>query len=137
MKIKMYCIFAMESIKKMGGNRGKLAAMSGHAYLHAFWDATQKIKFEDSPPKHPQNMNKLIQAQAYRESKHAYKICLVVDTVTELETLYNAYKDVCGVSLVKDAGFTVFDEPTVTCLGLGPISEDNIGDDIKALKVLM
>ena len=44
------------------------------------------------------------------------------------------YKDICGTSLVTDAGYTVFQEPTTTCLGLGPIFEENIGDDIKSLQ---
>lgn len=126
---KMYCIFARESVEKMKGSRGKLAAQAGHAYLHAFWDAlkyefvgTQRYAYR--------------QAIAYRESDHAYKITLIVDTVEELVELQQRYKDVCGTSLVKDAGFTVFDEPTVTCLGLGPIWVENIGDDLKALKLL-
>lgn len=36
---RMYCIVARDSLKLMNGNRGKLAAQAGHAYLHAFWDA--------------------------------------------------------------------------------------------------
>ena len=70
-------------------------------------------------------------------SKHAYKIALIVDTVEELIELQKRYKDVCGTSLVKDAGFTVFNEPTITCLGLGPISVDNIGRDLKSLKLFL
>ena len=124
---KMYCIFARESIAKMNGNRGKLAAQAGHAYLHAFWDAN-KLSSETS---------KVVQAQGYWNSSRAYKIALVVDTVEELKELHEAYKSVCGVSLVTDAAFTVFEEPTTTCLGIGPIHVDNIGDDIKALKVLI
>ena len=127
MKHKMYCIFARESLEKMGGNRGKMAAQAGHAYLHAFWDAN-RVSAET---------NKIRQAQAYYESERAYKIALVVDSVAELLVLQRKYQDICGTSLVEDAGFTVFSEPTITCLGLGPISEDNIGDDIKALKVFM
>ena len=133
MKIKMYCIFAKESIDKMGGNRGKLAAQAGHAYLHAFWDANK-----DELPYEVRHLNnKRTMAIDYLNSERAYKITLVVDTVEELKVLYDKYKSICGVSLVTDAGFTVFDEPTTTCLGLGPISEDNIGDDIKSLKVLI
>lgn len=127
MKHKMYCIFAKESVAKMNGNRGKLAAQAGHAFLHAYWDSLR--------PGVPGDMMKFMsQAMAYKDSDHAYKITLVVDTVAELEALRDAYKSVCGVSLVKDAGFTVFNEPTVTCLGIGPIREDLIGDDLKALK---
>ena len=32
-KIKMYCIFSKEALKKMNGIRGKLASQAGHAYL--------------------------------------------------------------------------------------------------------
>lgn len=127
MKVKMYCIFALESVKKMNGIRGKMCTQAGHAYLHAFWDADR----EDASV--PVNMKRM-QATAYMASDRAYKITLVVDTVDELKALQEKYKDVCGTSLVTDAGFTVFNEPTKTCLGLGPISEDNIGDDIKSLK---
>lgn len=118
-KIKMYCVFALESVKKMNGIRGKLGTQAGHAYLHSFWDSEERF------PK---------LARAYHETSHAYKITLVVDTVEELEKLQEAYRNVCGVSLVKDAGFTVFSEPTVTCLGIGPISEDLVGDDLASLK---
>ena len=125
MKYKMYCIFAKESIAKMNGIRGKMCTQAGHAYLHAFWDAMNSNSFlkikED-------------QAIAYKNSDHAYKITLIVDTVDELKAFQEKYKNICGTSLVTDAGFTVFSEPTTTCLGLGPISEDNIGDDLKSLK---
>jgi peptidyl-tRNA hydrolase len=122
---KMYCIFARESVDKMKGSRGKLASQAGHAYLHSFWDAI----------KDPAELYKNGPAIAYQDSKHAYKITLIVDTVEELVALQDRYKDVCGTSLVKDAGFTVFDEPTITCLGLGPIYIENIGDDLKSLKL--
>lgn len=132
MKVKMYCIFAKESIDKMNGIRGKMCAQAGHAYLHAFWDAL----LTGTNGEGLGSNNKLSQAVAYRQTDHAYKITLVVDTVEELKALYDKYKDVCGISLVTDAGFTVFDEPTTTCLGLGPIWEYNIGDDLKSLKTL-
>lgn len=128
MKHKLYCIYAKESIAKMNGNRGKMAAQAGHAYLHAFWDSLKPGPAEDP-------MRFVEQARAYREGDHAFKIALVVDTVEELRVLQDKYKDICGTSLVTDAGFTVFNEPTTTCLGIGPISEENIGDDLKVLKI--
>lgn len=131
MKYKMYAIFAKESVQKMNGIRGKMCTQAGHAYLHAYWDAVKPTfnLFKMA--------RKLKQAIAYKYrfgAAHAYKITLVVDTVEELKALQEKYKDVCGTSLVTDAGFTVFTEPTTTCLGIGPIGENNIGDDIKALK---
>lgn len=125
----MYCIFAKESINKMGGNRGKLASMAGHAFLHSFWDAmkTNKLRWN----------GKAEQAIAYKESNLAIKVTLVVDTVEELITLRDSYQDICGVSLVTDAARTVFEGPITVCLGIGPIGDYNIGEDLKQLKVLI
>lgn len=131
MRYKMYCIFAKESLDKINGIRGKMATQAGHAYLHAFWDAEDRwaelLSFED---------DLYCKHSAYRASEHAYKITLVVDTVEELKEIQKRYSNVCGTSLITDAGLTVFKEHTTTCLGLGPISEDRIGEDLKALKLL-
>lgn len=117
--MRMYCIFAKESVKKMNGIRGKMCTQAGHAYLHAYWDAI----------KHTPNL-----ADLYKDAKHARKITLIVDTVEELREIQDKYKTVCGTSLVTDAAFTVFDEPTTTCLGLGPLRDEDIGEDLKSLK---
>lgn len=135
MKYKLYCIFARESVDKMKGNRGKMAAQAGHAFLHSYWDAmgmSSPIDIRDHV-----NLLKREQAEKYQASEHAYKICLAVDTIKELEELHLKYKNICGTSLVKDAGFTVFDGPTITCLGIGPIAECYIGEDLFKLKVLI
>lgn len=120
-RIKMYCVFALESVKKMNGIRGKLGTQAGHAYLHAFWDAEARHRSL---------------AEAYRMTSHAYKITLCVDTVEELKELELAYRDICGVSLVTDAGFTVFAEPTTTCLGIGPLPDSLKGSDLASIKTL-
>ena len=128
MKHKLYCIFADESVKKMNGIRGKMCTQAGHAYVHSIWDAFAPsfnlIKM----------FRKIKQAYAYKHSERAYKITLRISTVDELKALQEKYRDICGTSLVTDAGFTVFAEPTTTFLGIGPIREDKIGDDLKALK---
>lgn len=124
----MYCVFAKESVDKINGVRGKMCTQAGHAYLHAFWDAFA------GDPLDSVERNKREQAYAYKNSERAYKITLIVDTVDELKALQEKYRNICGTSLVTDAGFTVFNEPTTTCLGLGPLSEDMIGDDLKAIK---
>lgn len=119
MKYKLYCIFAKESVQKMNGIRGKMCTQAGHAYVH-----TMLTAMIETPGL----------AQAYLDNGHAYKITLIVDTVDELKQIQEKYKDKVATKLVTDAGFTVFKEPTTTCLGLGPISEDMIGDDLKAIK---
>lgn len=127
---KMYCIFAQETLDKMKGLRGKLASMAGHAYLHSYWDA-----ISGGIPLVNHN-ERFRQAQDYRNSGMAFKITLVVDTVEDLRQIQSRYKDVCGTSLVVDAGKTVFGEPTTVCLGLGPIDVALVGEDIKALRTL-
>lgn len=131
--MRMYCIVARESLNKMNGNRGKLAAQAGHAYLHAWWDSEERFNY------HVPGLGLVggHKAEKYRNSGRATKVCLVVDTVDELKALEEAYRPVCGVSLVTDAGLTCFDEPTTTCLGIGPIRDEDIGEDLKALKVLI
>ena len=104
----------------MNGIRGKMATQAGHAYLHTFMNA-----MAETPEL----------AAAYLDSDHAYKITLIVDTVEQLRELQEAYKDVCATRLITDKGFTVFTEPTTTCLGIGPLGEDMIGEDLKALKL--
>lgn len=124
----MYCVFAKESVVKMNGNRGKLAAMAGHAYLHAYWDSEPMFGY----PGQSGTPNYL-----YQTSGKAKKVALIVDTVEQLKALQEAYKSVCGVSLVTDAGLTVFGEPTTVCLGIGPIEKSQIKEDLSTLKVFI
>lgn len=105
----------------MNGIRGKIMAQAGHAYLHAFWDSEER---------YPDN------ARSYKEHSHAIKITLVVETDEEMLQLYDRYKNLCGCTKVVDCGFTVFKEPTLTCVGIGPIYDEDVDNDIKQLKVL-
>ena len=116
--LRLYCVFSKEAIKLMNGNRGKIAAQSGHAFLHSFWDAEKRF-----PEK----------AEAYRLNL-TRKITLCVETTQELFDLQKRYEPKCGVSLVKDAGFTVFTEPTVTCLGIGPIARIDCEEILSKLR---
>lgn len=126
---KMFCVVARDSLKLMNGNRGKLCAQVGHAVLHAFWDAETRMPkpffAEDDP------------VWVYRNNGKATKITLVVDTVDDLKALYDHYRPICGVSLVTDAGLTCFDGPTTTCLGIGPIAEDKVEENLQCLNVLI
>ena len=119
--MRMYCVVSKESMKKFQGIRGKMMSQSGHAFLHAFWDSNARF---------PET------AKAYQESAHARKITVIVETDKDLLDLYAAYKPLCGAVTVVDAGFTVFKEPTLTCIGIGPLRDDAIGENLKSLKTL-
>lgn len=132
--MRMYCIFSRESIKKMGGNRGKLASMAGHAFLHAYWSAQDKLialpPLYDAwtGPRVVREDSDEYKLRAglyhYHYNGKAKKITLVVDTDAELEAIYEEYKDkLIGSTKVVDAGLTVFTEPTLVCIGLGPCEQ--------------
>ena len=120
--LKLYCVFDAQAVKAVKGNRGKLAAQAGHAYLHTVWDA------EDRFPE---------TAKEYKHSEKAYKIALLAENVDVLHQLEELYKPICGVSLVTDAGLTVFDGPTITCLGIGPIDPDSREKILQSLPTLV
>lgn len=126
MPIKMYAIFARETLEQMQF-QGKLAAQAGHAYLHAYWDA-ETTNDDDYY---------FDVVEAYKTDNDARKIALVVDTVEQLQELYGyARRDGFGATLVEDCGYTVFTEPTITAVGIGPINDDNKPEYLKTLETL-
>lgn len=118
--MKMYCIFSRESLKAMKGIRGKMASQAGHAFLHAFWDSEERYLYD---------------AIEYAESMNAVKITCVVDTQEELKRLYHMHLNVCGVTQVVDSAFTVLDAPMLTCVGIGPIRDEE-AEELKKLELL-
>lgn len=132
---KMYCIFSREGIEKMQFNVGKMASQAGHAYLHAWWDLEENL-YKDNEPGTGNPYHRLWFHYRFGPDG-ATKICLVVDTDAELVTLYEAYKGKTGTTLVVDEGRTVFNfVPTQTAVGIGPLSQEMIEDDLKSLKKL-
>lgn len=126
--LKMYAIFARETLVQMKFE-GKLASQAGHAYLHAWWDAEDRLKYTGFLTKSRKHINVLSAyyqdvMHPYKTSDDARKISLVVDTVEELRELYEQFRPQMGATLVEDCGYTVFSEPTITCIGLGPIPSD-------------
>ncbi len=125
--LKMYCIFNPPALKAMKGVRGKLAAQAGHAFLHAWWDASKRAEEVGEC------------AMDYFHSDHAYKITLAApDDATEewFDDLIAHFSKITGVTKVVDAGFTVFDGPTLTCIGIGPVSSDECKYVLKSLRTL-
>lgn len=128
MIIKMYSVFARETLKLMKFE-GKLAAQAQHATLHAWWDAEDRLKYDRLKTDSGRPIKVL--SAYYQDVMHPYKylgdarkITLVVDTVDELRELYKQFRPHMGVTLVEDCAYTVFEESTVTAVGLGPIPSD-------------
>lgn len=119
--LKMYCIVSEESLLRMKGIRGKMMAQSGHAFLHAFWDAEEHF---------PQT------AVAYKNSGVAKKITLITKSDEDLKLLFEKYQSNMGATFVVDAGLTVTKTPNLTCIGLGPASSEDFDEDVSGLKTL-
>lgn len=64
------------------------------------------------------------------------KVCLSVENLDKLMEIYNKAKDLgLTVAIIKDAGFTAFNEPTITCIAIGPHYKEKIDDLTKDLKL--
>ncbi len=88
--------------------KGKLAAQVAHASLEAALAAK-----EDT-------------LDAWRENG-AKKVVLKVETLAELTSFFKLAKaEKLPASMIKDAGRTFFEKPTVTCVGIGPGDEITI-----------
>ncbi|AXQ69414.1 hydrolase [Caulobacter phage CcrBL9] len=133
-ELVMYSIISEEALKAMKGNRGKLVSQGGHAYLHTWWDSERRFSSA---------------AYAYRNSNAAVKVALrpmqdlalpdilVADTEDQLSALYDIFHPICGCTLTRDAARTVFTEPTVTFLGVGPIYKTLFNELAPGLRPLL
>lgn len=104
-ELRLYCIVSREAHKICKHVPGKMYAQAGHAFVGSLLDAMGRF------PK---------RAKEYLESAHHPKITLIADEEQLIE-LHGLYKDRMGTALIRDAGRTVFEQPTITTLGLGPI----------------
>jgi peptidyl-tRNA hydrolase len=98
--------------------RGKLAVQIAHASVGAFIEAEASAR------------------QAWLKQGMP-KIVLKVDQEAELISLYESARSRnIPARLITDAGRTVIPAGTVTCLGLGPASDNEIDDLTGQLKLL-
>jgi len=104
---------------------GKLAAQVSHASFGAVLNSKDCTRNESSIHIDLDNDDML---KHWLEQRFT-KVVLYVKSEQKLLDIFNKAKEkglMC--SLIKDAGFTVFSEPTHTCVGIGPAHpEDFIG----------
>ena len=110
---------------------GKLAAQVAHASLGALFECGKKsptelhIDLEDGS------------AVEQWVNKRFTKIVLYVKSEQKLLEVYEkAQAKGLPSVLIKDAGFTVFEKPTHTCVGIGPAFPDDFIGVTDKLRVL-
>lgn len=118
-ELKIYCIVSRQAWAKAKGVPGKMVAQGGHAFCGALVDAMKRF---------PERFKE------YDESAHHPKITIMADD-DELRELHKRYKQKFGTAIITDAGRTVFDGPTLTCVGIGPILPSEREELLAGLRV--
>lgn len=116
--IRMYAIVADEAVAACGGNRGKMAAQCGHAFVRCAM-AAERNGYD------PQRLRDYEAVEA--------KIVLRAprDTFTRLLEQHQHVP----TAQIADAGHTVLEPGTITCLGIGPIYDSERSADLRGLPV--
>jgi PTH2 family peptidyl-tRNA hydrolase len=100
--------------------KGKLSAQVAHASLGAYRQAERKRP-------------EWIRDWVLTGEK---KVVLKVENEKELINLYNIVKKKFPCYLVRDAGRTQTEPGTITCLGIGPVPEEEIDEITGHLKLV-
>lgn len=103
---------------------GKLAAQVSHASLGAVFKNSKVMEFDGGKMK-------CIPMDEDCEKWFNVEFTKIVVKCVDEQHILDLYSKVeqSGIpyySLIKDAGHTVFSEPTITCLGIGPASAEEI-----------
>lgn len=118
--------------KDLNMSPGKLGAQVAHASVAALLFKAYRSDYQDQ-------FNTVIpEDSALTEWLGGYftKICLAVNSKEELIEFYKkAFDAGLRVSLIEDAGFTEFNEPTFTCVGIGPELNEEIDKITGKLKL--
>lgn len=116
--VTMYAIVADEAVAACGGNRGKMAAQCGHAFVRCALSAGR----DGYDP------------QRLRDYDGCEAKVVLRAPVADFDRLLSQHQHV-PTAKIADAGHTVLKPGTVTCIGIGPIYRSEASDDLRALKV--
>jgi len=120
---------------------GKLAAQVAHASLAPLLEKAYGKSFLDRVPskKNYKLELELNMGDPLKDwlEKDFRKIVLYVKSEDKLLNVYNEIKNAgYTVTLIKDKGLTIFDEPTITCFGVEPLPHSKINPFVKKLQLL-
>lgn len=134
MNIKQYIIVR----KDLKMKHGKMAAQVSHASLGAFLNFF-KMDRERNQDVDLFNLNlSFLQNSPMDVWLHGIftKVILRVDSELELLQLNEKLRNKgLKTALITDRGLTTFDKPTTTCLGVGPVLNEDVQDIIGHLKL--
>ena len=124
--------------KDLNMQNGKMGAQVSHASMGAFFNSLN-LDFQEMDKNKDINLNLLVNKESpvFDFITGSFtKIVLMVKDEKRLMEIYDlAKKNKLPISLIKDEGRTVFTEPTVTCLGIGPATLEDIDKVTGTLKL--
>lgn len=104
---------------------GKLAGQVAHASLKVFSDRIRKYYNAGEYGWHV-DVNVTSEMKEWLEGKFT-KIVVGCDSESDILDLEKKAKDSnLPYAVVKDAGDTVFNEPTITCIAIGPDTDEKV-----------
>lgn len=112
--------------KDLNMRKGKIAAQGAHASLAIFFNLMKQHQ-NSKPEVGHFELDVTNPFMLDWMTGHFTKICVYVNSEQELLDLHQ--KSLAAglpCALIKDAGFTEFNEPTYTTLGIGPDDPDKI-----------
>ena len=113
-ELSMYCLVRKDLVMPVG----KAMAQAGHAFLKSALVAGFELLTE------------------YDNTSLHRKITLVAKNEHALRRAQKECEQLnIPCYLVIDAGLTVFDGPTVTCLGIGPVLKENLPTFIQKMQL--
>lgn len=112
--------------KDLNMRKGKIAAQAAHASLAVFFNMMKNHPKSQAQTGHFE-MEVTNKFMLDWMNGHFTKIGVYVNSEAELLVLYEqAQAAGLPCALIKDAGFTEFNEPTFTALGIGPDDPEKI-----------
>ena len=116
-ELRLYCLVRTDIEIPVG----KLTAQTGHAYCTVIFNA---IRDGDRD-----------QVQKYFDNDQP-KITLRAKNLASIERAARECKE-AGINhfVVTDAGRTVFNEPTVTCMGIGPVQKGELPKFVQRMQL--
>jgi PTH2 family peptidyl-tRNA hydrolase len=127
--------------KDLNMPEGKLAAQVSHASMAPLIEKLRGFSHDLVTPTDTKQrlFIDLIPGDAWKDwiDGRFRKIVVYVKSEQKLLDIFNKAKEAkLPCSLIKDAGFTVFNEPTYTCVGIGPCWAEDVDKITGKLRLL-
>ena len=130
MNVKQVIVVNNELRSKL--RHGKLAAQVAHASIGAVFSETVLVDFDGGPAK---MLTMSPELEIWFNDKFT-KVVLRADNEEHLLAIHEQAKEAgLMTALIKDIGNTVFHEPTYTCVGIGPATDDQLNPITGDLKM--